>query len=168
MGRNELFAFSSANMLSPEISSSSRGSARKSPRMLGKTRCMRSNSCKAESPSVSHHPTCSRPRHSSHSKACSCESFAQFSYRKRVPVLLNVEPFIVSTHLVERIYCWPKLFVGHDWTEWCHFLWCVQSIMPKCRFKNRAYSLICFGKVASPSLFLSHVVLLIRRAWRCR
>ena len=67
MGRNELFAFSSANILPSAISS--RCSARKSPRILGKMRCVRTHFCKAVSPSEKSHPTYSRPRHPSASCA---------------------------------------------------------------------------------------------------
>jgi len=106
MGRNELFAFSSANILPPAIPS--RYSARKSSRMLGKMRCVRSNSCKAESPSENSHPTFSRPRHPSAS--CALKGLQVRKYCQII-FIANECSCMLSHSSCRRICCRPKLFV---------------------------------------------------------
>ena len=70
------------------------------------------------------HPTCLHPRHPSIFRA-----FRGLQLQKYCPIFfiqniifLNVEPFILSVHLVKHICCKPELLVETDWTDWRLFL----------------------------------------------
>jgi len=113
VGRNELFAISSANILPPAIHQDVlHGSPPECQANL--------DACEVIPVKQNRHLQIAIQRvrvlaihpRPAHSKACSCKNIAQFFHRKGM--LLNVEPFIVSARLVERICCGPKLFVEND------------------------------------------------------
>jgi len=163
MRRNELLALSSANILPPTISS--RFSARKSPRMLCKKRCVHSSFCKVGSPSANSHPTCSRPRHPS----ASC-ALKGLQLRKYCPIFCIEKEFSwMLSHSSCRCISSSVSVVGQN---------CLSKMIqstgvfscnlnkvscPNADLRSEHKSLICPAKLTSPGLFLSHHVRLSRR-----